>query len=368
MAPQNEKQRRADERTKIEWCDYTFNPWVGCTKVSEGCVHCYAETLMATRWGKVTWGAGQPRMRTSPANWALPLKWNKLAGQGLFMECERCGGREFREWNGIGATCCTTPGCNALPETEGKAVRPRVFCASLADWLDPEVPIEWLADLLYLINATPYMDWLLLTKRPELWLNRMQSVYDFWRNGHDKYIRAANMANFWMDGYTPINVWVGATVENEDGLARIKHLLGIPSRVHFLSCEPLLGPVQATHDTLSKIDWVICGGESGPNARPMHPDWARSLRDQCQAAGVAFFFKQWGEWIPGELAPGKTYYIRCDNGLILGGGANLKKHDFGTDFKVSALRVGKAKAGRLLDGREWNEFPCVTPVGVTKNE
>jgi len=126
------------ENSKINWTTHTFNPWIGCTKVSPGCLHCYAETLMDTRYGRVKWGAGNPRSRTAPSNWKKVRSWNNRAGRD--------------------------------------GVRPRVFCASLADWLDDEVPLEWLADLLGLISQTTNLDWLMLTKRPENWADRLSRV------------------------------------------------------------------------------------------------------------------------------------------------------------------------------------------------
>lgn len=265
------------ENTKIEWTDHTFNPWIGCTKVSDGCKNCYAERDFDKRRHIVEWGAGKPRKRTTPDNWNKPLAWNRKA--------------------------------------EKDGARPRVFCASLADWLDPEVPIEWLADLLELIQATPHLDWLLLTKRPEQWADRLHEAMRVAEGPYDFEI------SHWLDGAPPANVWIGTTVENQKATARIPHLLSIPARVRFLSCEPMLGPVDLNAvkrpddaymnaqghtgviTTIKEPDdylywskrgihWVICGGESGPNARPMHPDWARGLRDQCVVAGVPFFFKQ----------------------------------------------------------------------------
>jgi protein gp37 len=176
-------------------------------------------------------------------------------------------------------------------EAEREGLPRRVFCASLADVFDNQVPAEWRRDLWLLISATPHLDWLLLTKRPQnitKMLPRMASV--------------PGLMWPWP------NVWLGTTVENqEEADRRIQHLLAVPAARRFLSCEPLLGPVDlrgwlyhfGTERTggvrpRSDLHWVICGGESGPGARPMHPDWARSLRDQCKAAGVAFFMKQMG--------------------------------------------------------------------------
>lgn len=251
------------DATGIEWTDHTFNPWIGCTKVSAGCDHCYAETWDARGMsgGATRWGPHSPRTRTSAANWRKPLTWDKAA--------------------------------------KADGVRRRVFCASLADVFDnhPSITSGWHGDLWALIDATPNLDWQLLTKRPQNIEKMLPETYGL---------------RPWGDGWS--NVWLGTTAENQtEADRRIPHLLSIPAAVRFISAEPLLGPVDLrgimrhcpTHDFDSgfcigpcldarKIDWVICGGESGPNARPMHPDWARSLRDQCAAAGTAFFMKQMG--------------------------------------------------------------------------
>lgn len=254
------------ENSKINWTTHTFNPWIGCTKVSPGCLHCYAETLMDTRYGRVKWGAGNPRSRTAPSNWKKVRSWNNHARRD--------------------------------------GVRPRVFCASLADWLDDEVPAQWLADLLSLIHYTPNLDWLLLTKRPQNWKARLETTggCDF----DSDFSNPSGMIGEWLRGRAPENVWVGTTVEDQTRAAeRIPHLLAIPAGVRFLSCEPLLGPVDINAvqvpGTLNwsalgadGIDWVICGGESGRGARSMADVWADDLRSQCQAAGVAFWMKQMG--------------------------------------------------------------------------
>lgn len=212
------------ETSKIEWTDATFNPWLGCEKVSPGCDHCYAEGW-AKRTGNAQLWQGQ-RRRTVARYWQQPIKWNRQA--------------------------------------EAVGVRRRVFCASLADVFDNQVPDEWRSDLWALIAMTPSLDWLLLTKRPQ------------------------NIAKMAPKNWP--NIWLGCTTENqEEADRRIPHLLSVPARVHFLSCEPLLGPVDLR---APNIDWVIVGGESGPRARDMSADWARFLRDQCRSAGVAFFMKQ----------------------------------------------------------------------------
>lgn len=266
--------------TKIEWCDYSFNPWLGCTKVSPGCLNCYAEGW-SKRSGLVEWGSGQPRRRTSEPNWKKPRKWNQQAH---------------------------------LAYEQGSLHRPRVFCASLADWLDDEVPNQWRADLLRLIHETPYLDWLLLTKRPQYFDRLVTAAFMEAASGS---ITADNMMCDWVGNrgdrlskpirpQAPHNVWVGTTVEDQARAdERIPALLQIPARIRFLSCEPLLEHVDLTtvrhgsdHDfpmiEFGDIHWVIAGGESGHRCRPFDPDWARSLRDQCASVGCAYFMKQMG--------------------------------------------------------------------------
>jgi protein gp37 len=204
-----------------------------------------------------------------------------------------------------------------------ETTRQRVFCASLADvFEDRDDLMNWRNELLDLITATPNLDWLLLTKRPE-------NVMSF--------------SHFVL----PENVWIGTTVENQEvAEKRIKALVDIPAKVRFLSCEPLIGQVNIDwRYFVSSIQWVIAGGESGPKARPVHPDWVRSLRDQCENAAIPFHFKQWGEWLPAGQESSITGQSVPEN---------AKYHDFGNMISV---RVGKRAAGHLLDGKEWLEFP-----------
>lgn len=300
------------EDTLISWADHTFNPWEGCQKVGPGCDNCYAETrnIRYAEKGATTapnWGPGAPRRRTSAANWRKPLKWDREAA------------------------------------ASGKPVF--VFCASLADVFDNAVDPQWRRDLFDLIRATPNLTWLLLTKRPGMIVKLFDETG---RMGEEK-------RRWW-----PRNAAIGCTVVNQEEADRdIPKLLAAKAALNpafaFLSMEPLLGPVDLTmirgqfwaltqhmnalngYGNLSltgiaplgqSIDWVIVGGESGSNARPTHPDWARSLRDQCAAADVAFHFKQWGAWHADALlftdAEG-----RCP---------------------PPNMRVGVNRAGRLLDG------------------
>lgn len=269
----------------IEWCDSTFNPWMGCTRVSPACDDCYAARSTPARTMGIQWGPGKQRRRTSASTWGLPKRWNDAHD-------------EFYAAHGR---------------------RRRVFCASLADVFDNEVPAAWRVDLLRLIEATPNLDWLLLTKR----VGNVERLLD----------EAARLMPEVMRWPLP-NVWLGATVVNQAEAERdVPKLLAVPARVRFLSIEPMLGPIDL-RDGLGlmgcpgDLDWIICGGESGPKARPMHPDWARSLRDQCLSAGVPFLFKQWGEWaehdghkptrvIRMDTDVGETLAARCDGFISL---------------------------------------------------
>lgn len=317
------------EKTAISWTDATFNPWWGCQKVSPACDHCYAERD-AKRFapGKVLWGVGSER-RTFPDktdgkndHWDAPKKWAK-----------------------------------SLPAKLGR--RPRVFCASMADWLDLDAPLDEFVRLLDTIRRTPELDWLLLSKRIGNFEKRMREArdaVDFDRQ-RDLWLW---ITEWYREGNPPPHVWLGSTVVNQEEADRdIPKLLQVPARVRFLSIEPMLGaitlpPMGCDRGSLPgpggvggvtcpdcdgagclRLHWVICGGESGPHARPMHPSWARSLRDQCAVAGVAFHLKQWGEWGP------------YDRG-----------RDGGPAIDEPLQRFGKQLAGRLLDGQEHNGFPA----------
>ncbi|AHF89533.1 hypothetical protein OPIT5_03955 [Opitutaceae bacterium TAV5] len=368
------------EYTKIEWCDHTFNPWIGCTKVSPGCAHCYAAAQDAFRhWTPAGFGKGKPRKRTSEANWRQVLRWDREAAR-------------FAEAMTSELKMAFGPDGGHLDAPR----RPRVFCASLADWLDPEVPVEWLTDLLDLIRRTQHLDWQLLTKRPELWEKRIgQACGLAGKRGMSEagWSDTWGMAFDWLrGGIPPANVWIGTTVENQDMAdKRIPELLKIPARVRFLSVEPMLGPVDLynhLHDPSGGeewtsrpsdlvqygiqdglplmrrgIHWVICGGESGPHARPMHPAWARSLRDQCAAANVPFFFKQQGEWR--EPLPGEEYDTSKGRAssppafIVAPDGSVHCYHSDRTNGGAVMVRVGKKAAGRLLDGVEHNGRPEV---------
>ncbi|MCE9610240.1 MAG: phage Gp37/Gp68 family protein [Chthoniobacter sp.] len=293
------------ETSKIEWTDSTFNPWIGCTKVSPGCQHCYAEMNSKLR-GWAQWGKGKPRQHTGKQLWQQPIKWNAQAAQA------------------------------------GK--RSRIFCASLADVFDVEVQNEWREELWALIRKTPHLDWLLLTKRPENFRKMLP--------------------NDWRDGWP--NVCLMTSVEDQLRAGRIEHLITTPARYRALSMEPLLGPVKLKSAWLKELDWIIAGGESGGGARPMHPQWVRDLRDQCRAAIVKFLFKQWGCWSP-DQSHGKKNLInvvhfadaRDVEPTVLKTMDLKARRNFmpATKGGTWMYRTTKGAAGNFLDGRQHLDHP-----------
>lgn len=297
-------------KTTIEWATDVWNPVTGCTKVSQGCKHCYAEGIAKRFWGERKFSDVQiheDRLQ-DPYHWRKPR---------------------------------------------------RVFVNSMSDLFHPAVPDEFIWRVFQsMVNGNRRHTYMILTKRPE----RMKAWFDtyqerFWHYHAPDQPQREYVAAPWPDPC----IWLGVSVENQQAAdERIPHLLATPAAVRFISAEPLLGEVRLKQDWLicpggseyghgmnlttvhagcckqhAKLNWVICGGESGQQARPMHPDWARGLRDQCQAVAVPFFFKQWGEWsfVTDQHEPGHALYER----------------------------VGKKKAGRLLDGQEWNQLPEVKP-------
>ncbi|SRR5579871_229368 len=261
--------------SRISWTNATFNGWIGCLEVSPACNECYARTL-AERYGWAKWGKDTPRHRTSVSYWNQPYKWNAEAAK--------------------------------------KGERLRVFSFSLADVFEDRRDLDsWRADFFKLVETTPNLDWMLLTKRADR-------------------IRAL-MPETWLKNPRP-NVWLGVTAENQRRAdERIPQLLSVPAAVHWISAEPLLEPVDfrrwfpghkqdVTHDELDApdgavvdgqervgnswyrrkgIDWIIVGGESGANARPMKKEWATDILEQCRAGGAAYHFKQKGSVLSAEM-------------------------------------------------------------------
>lgn len=357
------------EHSKIEWTDATWNPITGCSMVSAGCTNCYAMGLAATRLRHHPSREGLTRITGGRAVWTGEVRLNEQwLDQPLRWKRERM-----------------------------------IFVCAHGDLFHEAVPDEWIDRVFAVMALAPQHTFQVLTKRPE----RMRA-YLCANPGiriRTQMPRIAGpMPVIEMEWPLP-NVWLGTSVEDQATAdARIPHLLATPAAVRFVSAEPLLGPLRldrlgpaspggwttdALHGTrwpdldeggaitshTSRLNWVIVGGESGRNARPMHPDWARSLRDQCVAAGVAFHFKQWGEWAPvtidehpddGTIGP--AYPVRdCTTDWSAHHGEKECLFWQGTDLvhwphietfpAHGARRVGKRAAGRLLDGRTWDELP-----------
>jgi protein gp37 len=267
----------------IEWTHHTFNPWWGCVKLSPACAHCYAETW-ARRFGSELWGGDAPRRFFGEHHWREPIRWNA--------------------------------------DAEKSGARARVFCASMADIFEPRSDLDpWRDKLWGLIDRTPYLDWLLLTKRP----GHIKHVYPWARSPRT-------------------NVWLGTTAENQRWAERrIDRLVAVDAHIRFLSCEPLLAAVDLQRwFAKEQINWVIAGGESGAEARPTHPNWVRSLRDQCQRYDIPFHFKQWGHWSPEAQGEHATKIIELED-------------EAGRRERLSWRP--KKSSGRTLDGETWDGYP-----------
>ena len=305
------------ENSTIEWTDHTWSPWIGCTKVSPACDGCYAEHLMDTRMGRVTWGPHGERSRTSVEYWRKPLTWNRQAAAA-------------------GRTASVFPS----------------LCDPFDNRADPAVRREWFD----LMRATPNLLWLILSKRPQNAVSMSEAA-----------------------GGLPSNAALGTTCEDQERANRnVRHLLDAARDLRpaftFVSAEPLLGPIDFTRivygqaegyvimrDALAatdieRIDWVITGGETDQGvhrARPTHPDWYRAIRDACAAAGVPYLHKQNGEWLSAD-----GWYADRPVSLPLRGWTGKAWGEATADQEYVA-RVGKKAAGRLLDGVEHNGMPEV---------
>lgn len=342
------------DKTQIEWTDATWNPVTGCTKVSAGCDNCYAEKVANRFAGTKAYPDGF-KVTLRPDRLDQPLRWK----------------------------------------------RPRsIFVNSMSDLFHSDVPDEFIARVFAIMAIAQQHTYQVLTKRP----GRMRSLLgsgDFWRMVGYICDDAGN-PDAGPDQLNPApNVWLGVSVEDQKWAdIRIPLLLDTPAAVRFLSCEPLLGPVRldmidwspsrygidgainsltgswwpAVGDPIEearlheeghpKIDWVIVGGESGPHARPMHPEWARSLRDQCVVGAVPFLFKQWGEWRWAQEADDHDYEVAHGDRFAqpwLSLDIDGTLHDGApTDTSATVQKVGKKAAGRDLDGCTWDEYPEVT--------
>jgi protein gp37 len=298
------------DNSKIEWTESTWNFISGCTKISDGCQNCYIERTppfrMAHRRFDKPGIGGKTGVILHEDKLTLPLKWQKPR---------------------------------------------RIFVNSLADLFHEDVPDEFIIEAFTVMARAEQHTFQVLTKRHARMRSLLNDPSSPWLGG-------------WAKSWPLPNVWLGVSVESQKWAdIRVPALLDTPAAVRWLSCEPLLGPVDLHYcdgvDAIAQdwnaflgaphplVDWVVCGGESGPGARPMHPDWARSLRDQCQAEGVPYFFKQWGEWVAPDQMPEDTF-MSWD-----------VAHGTGAYDRGQPWRIGKKAAGRLLDGRTWDEYPQV---------
>lgn len=315
--------------TRIEWTDETWNPLIGCSRISPGCDHCYA--------------VGVVHRQMSPQHVGLTVKPDRAP----------------TDWTG---EVREVPHVLDKPRSWRKSRK--VFVNSLSDLFHPNVSDDYIARVFAVMAETPQHTYQVLTKRPQ----RMRS----WTEAHQP---------------DPLpNVWLGTSIESDRYSWRAKHLRETPAALRWISAEPLLGPLPSL--ALGAIDWLVVGGESGPGARPMHPEWVRELRDRCLSPGItrtvesrhgaarattvdrgpAFFFKQWGDWAPGvpdqygRSGASKTPTV-TQQGVLLDRDGQARDRNELTSFRLPAdwcqmARVGKKVAGRELDGRTWDEYPA----------
>lgn len=356
------------DHTDIEWTEATWNPITGCSVASPGCSHCYAMSLAGTRLQHHPSRIGLTREVNGNFAWTGEVRFNE-------------------QW-------LTQP-------LRWRRAR-HIFVVAHGDLFHERVPDEWIDRVFAVMAMAPQHTFQVLTKRAA----RMRQWFDLNDDGDDRLVRVAQAAGQLMeDGDTALdvtmrgpwplpNVWLGVSCERQiEADVRVPDLLATPAAVRWVSAEPLLGPidftnikcpyedcadrhvycrVDGTFDGLDSpfgswrhINWIVVGGESGQRARPMHPDWARSIRDQCAAAGVPYFFKQWGAWSPYALIPGSNL-----GDLVRAGLVRITHPTGQSDFEVFSetgrntirgsvymQRVGKNAAGRLLDGRNWDEMP-----------
>ena len=367
--------------TKIEWTNETWNPIIGCSKISPGCDNCYAEK-MAYRLSEI-----ERSKMINKGSKPSSMPYNHVIGK--------------KKWTG------KTHLVEDALEKPSRWKKPRmIFVCSMGDLFHESIPLEWIDQVMAIIGLSSQHTFQILTKRPERMYEYYQSrEFGFIDGGEKEAVLFAkqlkevqrNAGWFWdysydndgikdfdliYEGKLPLpNLWLGVTAENQEQAdKRIPLLLQIPATVRFVSCEPLLNNINIS-PLLGEmpggqrgLDWVIAGGESGNKARPMHPDWVRSIRDQCKTANVPFFFKQWGKWRPEFksklnertcIVCGCTDFNACEGGCswieisnmedICSNCGHYKVRKFNDN--LLAFAIGKKKSGRKLDGIEYNEFP-----------
>ena len=316
--------------SRIEWTDATWSPVTGCAPISEGCQNCYARRMANRLRGRCGYPKENPfKVTLHPERLDEPLKWRKPR---------------------------------------------KVFVCSMSDLFHPDVPFHYISNIFDIMCSwrwpnkeaerigdeslleDPGHTYMVLTKRPERVQDWLQWLFEYWPGDSPVNV------NLSAEGHFGRHIWFGVTAENQQRAdERIPILLQIPAAVRFVSVEPMLGPVDLSYYLPRKpikdcsdemlpyynahgFNWVVCGGETGPGARPMHPDWVRSLVLQCKNAGVPFFFKQWGEYCSPSQMPEETYQALQDR--------------YNLDVEIP-WKVGKKAAGRILDGRTWDEMPGI---------
>jgi protein gp37 len=332
------------ENTRIEWCDHTINFWWGCTKVSPACLNCYAQKRDAHLHPSVPMEYRFQNERSQAAHW----------------------GPNAPRWMRVEAAVAEAM---KLAHKAAGGPRPRVFASSMSDLFEDRPDLdEARLEAFDTMRQTPGMDWLLLTKRPELVMDLIaRAKFLAVEKGRDpRWSLTFAWLDAWTNGHAPENVWMGTTVENQEWAEkRLGWLINIPAKVRFLSVEPMLGPIDldgiwgypgsAEGEDLERwpIHWVIAGGETKSGSRPPDIRWFRSLRDQCWKARVPFFFKAWGDWAP---AMGDLWWNPLPDGpqfMTRAGARDCRALGDG----YGAVRLGAKHTGSLLDGCEHKEFP-----------
>lgn len=322
------------DKTGIEWTDSTWGPTIGCDKVSPGCDHCYAIRVgarlqsNAAYKGTIAGGDWTGRVNMVEDRLDQPLRWKRPR---------------------------------------------RIFVDSMSDLFHKDVTDTFIARVFAVMGLANHHTFQVLTKRPQRMANLL-GTDEFQRAWFeqreaigvtDRVQQMANREEISLAVRWPLpNVWLGTSIENDRYTFRARHLVATPAAVRFLSLEPLIGPLPSLE--LGGIDWVIVGGESGPGARPMHPQWVRGLRDRCVERKVPFLFKQWGEWLPSSVVGVAKDPNTC--AVHLGGTTAMTPDNHFNPFRAGhpdwrpMLKVGKRSAGRMLDGRTWDEYPEQAPA------
>lgn len=317
----------------IEWTEATWNPATGCDRISPGCDNCYALTM-----AKRLKGMGSAKYQTDGDP--------RTSGPGFGVATHTDALTEPLRWR--------------KPRT--------VFVNSMSDLFHARVHRDFVAQVFAVMAATPQHTYQMLTKRPErtarmlvdacnchVWGTHFKSAMEWAATSHSPtYVPGLTSGLFHRMTWPLPNVWLGTSIEADEHAGRAAALRKSPAAVRFISAEPLLGPLPSLD--LTGIDWLIAGGESGTGARPMHPDWVRDLRDRCTANGTAFFFKQFGSWRPGGAPHRGASHVLLDGSIDTTGYGRL------IPGATAMVNVGKKAAGRVLDGRQWNEYPTTGTV------